>query len=73
MDIEQLPDNIKNKYFSPDLLLKKYFLKEFKNLNIDLDDEQILNIITSIHSSEKKVNIDFSAIQTRKAGYKNEE
>ena len=66
MDIEQLPDNIKNKYFSPDLLLKKYFLKEFKNLNIDLDDEQILNIITSIHSSEKKVNIDFSDIQTRK-------
>jgi hypothetical protein len=44
LDIEQLPDNIKNKYFSPDLLLKKYFLKEFKNLNIDLDDEQILNI-----------------------------
>ncbi|MDD2888567.1 MAG: DUF5677 domain-containing protein [Aliarcobacter sp.] len=73
MDIEQLPDNIKNKYFSPDLLLKKYFLKEFKNLNIDLDDEQILNIITSIHSSEKKVNVDFSDIQTRKAGYKNEE
>lgn len=59
MNIEQLPNNIKEKYFSPDLLLKKYFLQEFKNIDIDLDDKQILNIINSIHSSEKKVDIKF--------------
>lgn len=73
MDIEQLSDSIKEKYFSPDLLLKKYFLREFKNINIDLDDEQILNIITSIHSSEKKVDINFSDTQIIKSGYKDEE